>query len=58
MPNQQINYKIKDVYENAGIHKLVSITKTIGGQKTTKKDFKFDLVKPKLLADHFAPMHI
>jgi len=45
MPDQQINYKIKDVCENAGIDELVSITKTIGGQKITKKDFKFDLVK-------------
>ena len=45
MPDQQINYKIKDVCENAGIDELASTTKTIGGQKITKKGFKFDLVK-------------
>ena len=45
MPDQHINYKIKDVCENAGIDELTSITKTIGGKKVTKKTFKFDLVK-------------
>ena len=45
MPDQQINYKIKEVCENAGIDERVSTTKTIGGKKVTKKGFKFDLVK-------------
>ena len=45
MPDQQINYKIKEVCENAGIDELASITRTIGGQKITKKGYKFDLVK-------------
>ena len=45
MPEQQINYKIKDVCENAGIDEVASTTKTIGGKEVTKKDFKFDLVK-------------
>lgn len=45
MPDQQINYKIKEVCENAGIDELASTTKTIGGQKITIKGFKFDLVK-------------
>ncbi|WP_166386788.1 site-specific integrase [Polaribacter sp. 11A2H] len=45
MPDQQINLKIKEVCENAGIDEITSITKTIGGKKVTKKSFKFDLVK-------------
>ncbi|WP_298946132.1 phage integrase SAM-like domain-containing protein [uncultured Polaribacter sp.] len=45
MPDQQINYKIKDVCENAGIDEQVKITKTTGGKKTTTKKCKFDLVK-------------
>ncbi|APG65929.1 MULTISPECIES: site-specific integrase [Tenacibaculum] len=45
MPDQQINYKIKEVCENAGIDERVSTTKTIGGKKVTTKSFKFDLVK-------------
>jgi integrase len=44
MPDQQINYKIKDVCEEAGIDEQASITKTIGGQKVTKECLKFDLV--------------
>ena len=45
MPDQQINYKIKEVCENAGIDEVASTTKTIGGKKVTTKNFKFDLVK-------------
>ena len=45
MPDQQINYKIKEVCENAGIDEKTSIKKTIGGKEVTKKSFKFDLVK-------------
>lgn len=45
MPDQQINYKIKEVCENAGIDEVAITTKTIGGKKVTKKSFKFDLVK-------------
>lgn len=45
MPDQQINYKIKEVCENAGIDEMENTTKTIGGKKTTTKSFKFDLVK-------------
>ena len=45
MPDQQINYKIKDVCENAGIDQVTSTKKTIGGKEVTKKSFKFEFVK-------------
>lgn len=45
MPDQQINYKIKEVCENAGIDDIIYITKNIGGKKVKNKNFKFDLVK-------------
>lgn len=45
MPDQQINYKIKEVCQNAGIDEVIHTKQTRGGKKIIKKNFKFDLVK-------------
>ena len=45
MPDQQINYKIKEVCQKAGINEIIKTQKTIGGKKVLKKNFKFELVK-------------
>jgi integrase len=45
LPDQHINYLIKDVAEWAGIDSIEYITQTRGGKKITVKKFKFDLVK-------------
>jgi integrase len=45
MPDQQINYKIKDVAESAGIDSTEHIKKTKGGRDVIKKCCKFELVK-------------
>ncbi|MFY9243788.1 MAG: site-specific integrase [Polaribacter sp.] len=45
MPEQQINYKIKEVCENAGIDGIINTKRNIGGKKVITKKFKFDLVK-------------
>jgi integrase len=44
MPDQHINYKIKDVCQNAGIDEVLHIDQTKGGKKMTLKKFKFELV--------------
>lgn len=45
MPDQHINYKIKDVCEDAGIDEPTYITKTKGGKEVKVKKYKFELVK-------------
>jgi len=45
MPDQHINYKIKDVCENAGIDEILHIDQIRGGKKITVKKFKHELVK-------------
>lgn len=45
MPDQHINYKIKDVCQNAGIDEIVFIEQTKGGKKVRIKKYKYDLVK-------------
>lgn len=45
MPDQHINYKIKEVCESAGIDEITYTTKTIGGKVTTVKNYKFELIK-------------
>lgn len=44
MLDQEINDKIKEVCENAGIDEKTSITKTLGGKKVKITKFKFDWV--------------
>lgn len=45
MPDQHINYKIKEVCQNAGIDEVIHTKQTRGGQEIINKNFKFDLVK-------------
>lgn len=45
MPDQHINYNIKEVCQNAGIDEVIYTKQTKGGEVVRKKNFKFDLVK-------------
>lgn len=45
LPDQSINQLIKIVGEDAGIDESVSVTKTIGGGKRTKRLMKFEMIK-------------
>ena len=45
MPDQHINYKIKEVAENCGIDGVEFVTKTIGGKEVTNKFYKYELIK-------------
>jgi integrase len=45
MPDQHINYKIKEVCSEVGIDEIVYTEQTRGGKKIRLKKFKFDLVK-------------
>jgi integrase len=45
MPDQHINYKIKEVCEDVGIDETVYTEQTLGGKISRTKNFKFDLVK-------------
>ena len=45
MPDQHINYKIKEVCEKAGIDETIFIEQTRGGKKIRVKKLKFEEVK-------------
>jgi len=45
LPDQHINYLIKEVAESAGIDQVEYVPKTIGGREVTQKKYKFELIK-------------
>ena len=45
LPDQHINYLIKEVTQSAGIDSIEYTSQTIGGKKVMQKKYKFELVK-------------